>query len=41
MIVKVGGKLAANDLLENEGETVGQVLVLGGAVLWEKGQRSV
>ena len=41
MIVKVRGQFAANDLLENEGETVGQVLVLARVVLREKGQRLI
>ena len=36
MIVKVGGQFAANDLLEDDSETVGQVLVLGRVVLYER-----
>ena len=36
MIVKVGGQLAVYDLLEDDSEAVGQVLVLGSVVLYER-----
>ena len=40
MVVEVGGQFAANDLLEDHGETVGQILELGRVVLYMGGQRS-
>ena len=36
MVVKVGGQFAGNDLLEDDSETVGQVLELGRIVLYER-----
>ena len=36
MVVKVGGKLAGDDLLKDAGETAGQVFKLGRIILQEE-----